>query len=403
MNATSSPITVLPFASAAQLPRAPDHMRLRRVTFRTCPGSDLALLVVRDVKGALDAHGVPADAWWVVRCANLPDRTMRLSRGAHALQQLLRRYGFLDASGCVNHKDAVGEYAPAAHPLPHHTLQVPAHLRDATGVPQFYPNSGVCWYAALCTTAFANPEARAFIASHMPADLQPLAATCLSDRDAAEALRKRLWYDYAVGDNVEDPPEMDGRNGFSEFSVLCAKLGVPMIRYREEGGKLEMLGNEVTDRKGKRVRLKAPKTLQEPHLLALRYNDGDHHKKHPILRRVVHGGRRYKLLGLYKGQRKCGHQIGACSPSGSWRDFVIGDADLHKDGIGPLFVHFEGPRWRDHWWDAWRELVHVTKYGAGNREFCNFSWHNERDDLLDRYRGPTNPGSLSIDVLYLAA
>ena len=57
----------------------------------------------------------------------------------------------------------------------------------------------------------------------------------------------------------------------------------------------------------------------------------------------------------------------------------------------------------EHLLDAWRELVHVTKYGAGNREFCNFSWHNERDDLLDRYRGPANPGSLSIDVLYLAA
>ena len=39
-----------------------------------------------------------------------------------------------------------------------------------------------------------------------------------------------------------------------------------------------------------------------------------------------------------------------------------------------------------------------------NREFCNFSWHNEHEDLLDRYRGPAaQTGSLSIDVLYMTA
>lgn len=393
----------LRFATSDALPEAPPGARVRRVTFRTCPGSDLCLFVACDVAPALDRHGVPQDAWWVVRCANLPDRTLRLYRGAHALRQLLRRYGFLDASGCVHHRDATVEYGPATEPLPPCALAVPAHLRDAIGVPQFYPTSGVCWFAALCTVSFANPTVRDFLEAHMPADLRPLAARCLFSRDAAEALRKRLWYDFAVGDNVDLPPEMDGRNGFSEFTVLCAKLAVPLLRYRQDGGRLVPLGAEVSDRNGRRVRVRAPKTPHEPHLLVLRYEDGDHHRKHPILRRVVHGGARYRLLGLYKGQRKCGHQIGACSPSGSWRDFVIGDADLHKDGIGPLHVRFEGPQWRDRWWDAWRELVHVTKYGAQHREFCNFSWHNEPDDLLDKYRGPPATGQLSIDAVYFTA
>ena len=62
-------------------------------------------------------------------------------------------------------------------------------------------------------------------------------------------------------------------------------------------------------------------------------------------------------LGLYQGQRKCGHQIGASSHTGSWRDWTLGDADLHKDGIND-HIRFVGDEWNgDRWWEAWRELV----------------------------------------------
>ena len=149
------------------------------------------------------------------------------------------------------------------------------------------------------------------------------------------------------------------------------------------------------------MRAKLPATPAEPHLLVLRYQDGNHHTRFPIRRRVCHGGVRYRLYGLYQGQRKCGHQIGASSPTGSWRDWGLGDADLHKDGIGPIFVHFEGDRWRgDAWWEAWRELVHVTKFGAGNREFCNLNWHNLPDNRYDAFRGSKASGENSIDVCY---
>lgn len=391
----------LAFATADGLPRVPQPgHRLRRVRFRSCPGSDLTLRVVRDNDPTLDAHGVPNDAWWVVSCADLPDRTTRLIRGSESLRNLLRRYGFLDASGCVNHKAAEAEYESARTPLPPHRLRVPSHLLDATGVPQFYPNSGVCWFAALCTSSFANPTVRDFLGRFMPPDLRALCRTCLHRRDHAEAFRKRLWYDYSVGDDVEDDPENDGRNGFSEFSVLCAKLGVPMVRYQDDRDRLVPLPPEVHDRAGRTVRLKPPKAWSDPHLLVLRYQDGDH-TKHPIHRRVRHKGQRYCLLGLYLGHRKCGHQIGACSPSGNWRDWMLGDADLHKSGIGPIYIQFEGPQWRDKWWDAWRELVHVTKFGADNREFCNFSFHNDDDAGLDRFRAAARKvGTLSIDVVY---
>lgn len=401
-TASSEAMSSVHFAAAQGLPRAGSGLRLRKVGFRTCPGSDLAILVVRDVNPALDAYGVPADAWWVIRCSNLPDRTMRLFRGAHSLKHLLRRYGFLDATGCVNHRDAIAEYEDARRALPHHVLRVPAHLQDATGVPQFYRNSGVCWYATMCWSSFANPAVRDFLTSHMSPELREKCEGCLHSRDSAEQLRKRLWYDFAVGDDVEAPPEMDGCNGFKEFSVLCAKLGVPVIRYREQGGRLVPLSPDLEDHRGKRVRLRPPKTLDDPHLLVLRYQDGDHHTKHPILRRILHGGRRYRLLGLYMGQRKCGHQIGACSPSGHWRDWSLTDADLHTEGCGPIYVYFDGDQWRERWWAAWRELVHVTKFGREDLEFCNLSPHNERDDLLDaKPSGRNRPGQNSIDVVYV--
>ena len=192
---------------------------------------------------------------------------------------------------------------------------------------------------------------------------------------------------------------MDGRNGFSEFSVACAKLNIPLLRYELVKNKMEPMPAAMTDRRRRRVTSKTVKT-DAPHLLALRYEDGDH-ERHPILRRIVVGGRRYKLVGLYKGHRKCGHQIGACSHTGDWREWSLGDADLHKDGIGPIFVKFVGKRWvGDEWWRAWHELVHVTKFGANYREMCNLNWQNARDDALDGFRGPHKVGRLSIDVVY---
>lgn len=392
---------LVPFETPKGIPDAPPGTRLRRIRFRSCPGTDLVLFVVKDVDGTQDAKGVPKDAWWVVRCSDLPDRTMRLFQGSRSLASLLRRYGFLDASGCVNHRDAVAEFESGS--LPPHTLAVPPHLQAARGVPQFYPNSGVCWFAALCWSSFANADVRRLVEERLPPEVRALCRRCLFNRDDAEALRKSLWYRYAVGDNVDDPPEMDGRNGFSEFSVLCAKLGVPLLRYHERDGAMLPMSRSLTDRHGARVMAVLPKDpAGERHLLVLRYQDGDH-SRFPMQRRIVHDGVRYRLVGLYMGQRVCGHQIGASSPSGDWRDWSLGDADLHKDGIGPIYVYFSGKRWLGaKWWHAWREIVHVTKFGPGNRNFCDLSPHNRPDNSLDKYRAAQRTGSNSVDMVYLS-
>lgn len=403
-SANSGKQSMLTFHALSGLPSCPSGKRLEKITFSTCPGKSLEVRVVKDVNGEIDPrYGVPRDSWWSIVTPKLPVRVIRLFQGAHSLQELIKRYGFLDASGCVHHRDATAWFVDAKVTLAPFDIEkcVPHHLLDARGVPQFVPNSGVCWYAALCCVFFGPKELRDWVTTFMPPKMKSLCEQCLYDREAALALRHMWWYDYHVGDDVDLPPEMDGRNGFSEWSVLCAKLQLPLLRYSLEGGRLRPMNMQLRDRKGKSVTAKVP-LIDKRHLLALRYIDGSHHENHPILRRIVMNNIRYKFVGVTSGNRKCGHQIGWCAAD-NWRRLMAGDADLHKDGIGPLFICFSGERWVKEWWNGCREMLHVAKFGANRGEFCNLSPHNEEDDLLDCYRGTaTKSGKNSLDVIYVS-
>ena len=385
-------------ASRGVLPVAPHGTRLQTVSFATCPGSDLRLECAQhpSANAVADEFGVVQDSWWRIVAARLPERTLRLTRGAQSLRALLRRYGFMDASGCVNHRDATASYVPSGALFPQAPLSVVGPLRDTTGVPQFYWNSGNCWFGALCTVSFGNTGMRNLVGAYMDGPMRQLAERALFHRDSAEALRKRLWYECQMGDDVEDSPVKDGRNGFTEFTILCAKLKVPLARYRNDGNALNLMPPTVTDRKGRQCRVPVP-CRGAPHLLAVRFQDGDH-KRFPVLRCLEVCGVQYDLVGWYAGQRKCGHQIGISLTGPGWRDAVIGDSDLHKDGISPVHVRYDGAP--EGWWPAWQALVHVTKFGAGTSEFCNLSPHNPPDDSLDRYRRAAS-GSCSLDMVYI--
>ena len=64
----------------------------------------------------------------------------------------------------------------------------------------------MCWYATLCWVTFANPEVNRYVQSFLPPEYAPLCERCLYSRDVAETLRKKLWYEYTVGDNVDSSP-----------------------------------------------------------------------------------------------------------------------------------------------------------------------------------------------------
>ena len=61
-----------------RIPAAPPGMRVRSIRYSTCPGTSLRFLVVVDNSTSIDDAGVVSDAWWVVRCDGLPDRTFRM-------------------------------------------------------------------------------------------------------------------------------------------------------------------------------------------------------------------------------------------------------------------------------------------------------------------------------------
>ena len=149
-----------------------------------------------------------------------------------------------------------------------------------------------------------------------------------------------------------------------------------------------------------------PPSPGQPHILALRFQDGDHIHSFPIQRRIICNGVRYRIASYYMGAMKCGHQLGVCFPSSCWRCMAITDADQHKHGIGPTYIKFEGEEWNEHepWWRGCDNLVHITKFGDGGSEFCIISPRNPADDSLDVYRSASHKsGTVSLDVLYVPA
>lgn len=396
-------------ASEGVLPIVGPGRRLDKIRFHTCPGSSLVIRVLGTTQEKeVDEHGVYRDAWYKIECKDLPPRYIRLYDGSHSLSELLRRYGFLDAGGCVNHRDVTNYYSLAGDSITsdlNPLLLVPRELRDLKGVPQFYRTSGVCWFATLCWTSYVHEYIRDIVARHLPPEMLSDFQSCLKSRDAAQRFRNALWYRYAIGDDVEQPPEMDGRNGFTEFTTMCAKLKIPIIRFREEHGVMCAMPPTIRDRKGHTHRVRLPSSLDEPHLLVMRHQDGEHEHRFPVQRRIRFQNKRYCVAGLYMGQRKCGHQIGAACPGKDWRVWGVGDADLHKSGIGPLYIIFDDTRWTKEWWNAWKQVVHVTKFGTDSRtmDFCNLSPQNPPDAILNpyRYRGPEKgTGLLSLDIIY---
>ncbi len=392
-----------------------DGKILQYVRFTTCPGNRLYLALRRIMSrcGNHDTSGVFEDSWWMVVSEGLPDRFVRLTKGTKSMYNLLNRYGFIDREDCVHHRNAVLVYGNT-EPSFVGEVDVPPHIENATGVPQFYPTSGVCWYASFCWVLFANPSVRKLILSFVPNEAKGDAETCLFDRDAAERFRKFLWYKLSIGDNVERDPYEDGQNGGDEFVVLLSKLRIPLIVYTYTGkGKAMKLDREVLyDKKGKACRPNCGEIDKtEPHLVMLRFVDGDHENTMPIQKRIVICERKYLLCAGFMGQKKCGHQVAFASTGegGSWKDWGISDADAHKDGIGPMFCHFTGNE-SCGWWKSWKYIVMLTKFFRnGSRDFCPLSPWNLNNERYEQYRnsemlrggkGKSKPGTNSVDVVY---
>jgi len=396
--------------STKELPLKKHSKWLHKVHFSKsiCNNNDVCLELARfnsikepsQIKSDIDIHGMAMDSWWMIKCKDVPDRYVRLTDGSKSMTQLLLRYGFMDSSECINHRIlqftfSNGDTLPDL-PIRH---AVPRELEEATGIPQFFQRSGICWFNTMCWTSFANPRLRTFLLRYMEKgnpEAASLATTCLFKRADALQLRVLLWKLFKLGDNVDDKPENDGRNGCSEFTLMCARFGIPIIRYRENEGTMVPMQGSAKDYYNVEWKVTIPRSLNEEFLLVLRFHESNH-DKYRIYPRILYLGQKYDLCGMYLGQSKCGHQIGVASTTGHWRDWGVADADMHKDGIGPIFFRFEGKKWTDtnEWWRAWRYVIHVTKFGAGGAQMCNHSPHNPGEE------GRRGSGNNSVDAIYI--
>lgn len=350
----------------ASIPDIPADRRIHSICFHSCK-LPLTIQFCHDVSGEV-VNGVRTDSWIEVASDNQPTRYMRLFKGRHSLEQLMRRYAFQDRSGCLHEKTGTYSTVPSDKSVSSSAIRsLPQTLTNSNGVPQFYPTSGNCWYASLCWATFGNPRMKAFLSDYIPKDLRHLCDKALYSRDDAQALRKELWDRYNIGDDIYKPPHMDGQNGFSEFALMAAVWGVPLVQYEDvkRGRKFNLLDPIAVDHKGVEHSIRVPRA-GEQHMLALRYNNGDHSTFRPL--RVMYVcGVRYQLVSVYMGSSLCGHQIGMVLVDEQKDIWVVGDADCQKDGIGPLFLSLAGCT--DFLWAA-RFVIPVTKFGPNYCKTC---------------------------------
>ncbi len=389
--------------------------RVREIRFESCPGSDLSMECVHPVDGELGSGGVPRDAWWRVRCKGIPDRFIRLFDGEASLRGILQKYAFQNATGCV-HQSSKWVHASPHEPYALSIPPVSAPWCDMTGVPQFFPNSGICWFATLCAVTFANPEIASIVIPYLPSEAHAWARRSVFDRAAALKLRNFLYERYRVGDNIRNPPEMDGKNGAREFMVLCAKLRIPVRCLTEEDGYLSPSDLGLQDQDNTPVSLTPPQvgadgTFQR-HILIVRFHDGDH-KRCPMARTLTLPTTatcprtRYSFCGIYNGAKRCGHQIGVTrlspmSAHDEWYGIFDADFCTHpreprqqgKRNTGPIFVRI---RANEPWWPVFKYLTHVTRVPGG---MCLHSIHNLPDHAYDTRAngsGSKRKGTLSCD------
>lgn len=395
--------------------------RVRYVVVLGCsPGAEMVLSVASDLGSSTDACGVPMDAVWRMMMPGVPDRWMRLWGGTESVQQLLENYSFLDGTGCMYNASPariiaanaaeVGRRLPRAvralaglrergawvgvHPnagLREQAL-VPCHVpvRDV-GVPQRSANSGICWWGSMWFAAAFPPACAAVLAHHLRA--QPALARGLTiadlrrplhDAAASEPLRTRLYRDFAVGDDPAQAPELDGQNGFGQFTLLCSKLGVPLLTLMAP--ELVEVALPLTDARGASVAPPRAPRADEPGFLSVRTYHADFM---PSLE-LVHAGRRWRLRSALVGSEFCGHQTALACCSADGRAWASYDSDAVRRRIGPVAFEVGAPGVplaTQTWWDALDRVLPVINNTSTSR-YCDMNPRNRHplESIARAYR-----------------
>jgi hypothetical protein len=399
-------------AETEPLPFSPPGARAVRYSFSTCPGSVVSLeLRWTNPEEKYDNYGLAKISWWEIvgDSKKAPKRYLKMHNGSQSMTQLLKRYGIQDGyHPCVNHKHCSVEFSPIfRNSFP---MEVPSMIEPAIGVPQFQPRSGICWFNSLCWVCVANKTMRDKLSKVVPLEIRKDFLNSIYNRGSALKFREWMWEKHDIGDDISKPPEEDGCNGMTELLALLSKLRFPVILYENDKGKL-VNSHSVMHERLRECKLEKPTSETDDHILVIRFIDGNH-EKFPMRRRIAlewmtkTGMKkiRYKLVGCFMGSAKCGHQTGLCHINDD-KVWGMSDADMNKDGIGPLYFVFDPKVFCDEtlWWKSWARTPLVTKYNHG--EFCPINPHNPADNSLDTFklkqRRFGRVGTVSCDWIYV--
>lgn len=369
------------------------HADATRIVYRTC-GGDTSLRAV-NYKG---------ETWWQLVSPNHPDRWIRLYN-QNSLKQLIDHYGFLDGLGCVNKREGHADHAEIKELISSHALDgLSDEQRCTTGVPQRVKNSGLCWYCAMCFVLFFSRQMRALILDRSPAPLRRLCADVLTDKKRAEALRRHLYDVYALGDRPGQAPELDGQNGFTQMSILLGRLDIPLVRFFAPT--MFELTDPVVDQRGQKVTLRTTPRRDEAAVLAVRC----FRTRWRPRRRIVHKGRRYKLVALLIGSEHCGHQIAASTCDMRVCRWALSDSDMTQHGIGPMFWSVsQAPSedrsvFKQRWVKMWDTMIPITIFGKN--QLCDLNPVNRATHELEKYAralGQTpQVGVVNTDYIYMS-
>ena len=391
---------------------------IREIRFSICRTSALRLRLECVVDDAIDDKGCFRDAWYSIVDPQLPTRQLRLMGGHASLNRLVTRYGLLDASGCLNSTKGVCVCVDPSSIGARCSINGNM-LRKNMGVPQRLENSGICWYASVCFALFLNAQLRAYVVSKLPEDMRELARSALSNPASSEELRRQLWERFAFGDEIGQPPELDGQNGATQIAVLASQVDICLQRYMvDDEGRLHELPHTVWDQRRGPHALRSEPASGEPHLILFRFRHGMHadNPRHRPPRFFRRNGRTYRLVSMLMGSESCGHQIAASTPTSSWRDWAACDSDQRRYDIGPTCWRISPELIADRcceatwkaWWGYFAAMFNVILLSGG---VCNLSPHNLDDKKLLQvqsrrqcgYKDTESQagGRVNLDVLYL--
>lgn len=368
---------------------------LKKVVIEGCDeSSQLVIELVKCVTTQIEEQCCK-DGIWRIQTPGSPHRLVRLFNGNTSIVELLNRYSFNDVNGCsytengsdvILHNLAVnarkvGISIPRAErglksrfskrfyctELPVLINESEARILKTVGMPQRTAQSGICWFGSLIWALVRPSQGFATFCHHVK-DKSLVAAfkDSLNGLDKAETLRRRIFDEMRLGDDpVNTLPQDEGQNGFTVFTCMCSRLGVPVTTLVYNKGELHPFAHDFPD--ADEVPVPAPRAAKphEPALLGIRV-----HRSHWKPKKVMqHANLTYYLQGAMIGSELCGHQ---CSLARSANDtYHFYDSDGVRLGIGPICFQ-AGEE------DFWNCLQYVLPYSnnTDTSKFCDFSPHN---------------------------